>query len=45
MTSYLNMAIKTHICVTKMLEDAIWATDAEIIGCASFMGLDIQVYS
>nr|XP_047127156.1 uncharacterized protein LOC124808083 [Hydra vulgaris] len=45
MTGYLSMPIQTHICKTRMLEDATWATDAEIIGCASFMEVDIQVYS
>ncbi|XP_065664824.1 putative uncharacterized protein DDB_G0282133 [Hydra vulgaris] len=44
MTGYLNMPIRAHICKTKMLENATWATDAEIIGCASFMQVDIQVY-
>nr|XP_047143091.1 uncharacterized protein LOC124817279 [Hydra vulgaris] len=45
MTGYLSMPIQTHICKTRMLEDATWATDAEKIGCASFMEVDIQVYS
>ena len=45
MTGCLKMAIKLHICETKMLEDATWATDTEIIECASYMGVDIQVYS
>ena len=45
MTGYLNIPIRAHICKTKMLENVTWATDAKIIGCASFMQVDIQVYS
>ena len=34
-----------HICEDKMLEYATWAIDTEIIGCTSFMGVDVQVTS
>lgn len=44
MTGCLNMPINAlikNICEINMLEDATWATNAEVIGCTLFTGVDI----
>ena len=45
MTSYMNQSVITYLNESGMSDNTTWATDAEIIGCASFMGIDIKVYS
>nr|XP_047132569.1 uncharacterized protein LOC124811261 [Hydra vulgaris] len=45
MTLYMNQSIITYLNESGMSDNTTWATDAEIIGCASFMGIDIKVYS
>ncbi|XP_065666335.1 uncharacterized protein LOC136087464 [Hydra vulgaris] len=45
MASCMNQAVITYLNESGMSDNATRATDAEIIGCASFMGIDIKVYS
>ena len=45
MTLYMNELVITYLNESAMNDNTTWATDAEIIGCASFMGIDIKVYS
>ena len=45
MTSYMNQSVITYLSENGMSDNTTWATDAEIIGYASFMGIDIKVYS
>ena len=45
MTSYMNQSVITYLNESGMSDNTTCATDAEIIGCASFMGIDIKVYS
>lgn len=45
MTDYLNKNISQYLLESGMVNDKTWATDAEIIGCASLLGLDIKVFA
>ena len=40
MTSYVNKSVIAYLNESGMSDNTTWATDAEIIGCASFIGME-----